>query len=226
MRRVKHKETCRLPLTPFAVTDQSFRELHRTPRKLVTFGDDQVARQGVLHHETNKAGIRYPKTEQSSPYKKLGSPAITGNWGTARDSKKNAPRQAVKLSDAVDNNRDPLMISEGTNEARSRRYSQQVLQHLRRSLSENARSTIIRVTESFGTPSKNFRDIKKGPSRTEQIPQAIVQIGHGWEASAIKYPRCEINIEKKIPNGLNVQIRDTGGGSWGRSTGQAYGFLG
>ena len=43
---------------------------------------------------------------------------------------------------------------------------------------------------------------RKWPSRTERIPQATVQIIHGWKASVRKYPRCcNANCKNKKPMG-------------------------
>ena len=57
---------------------------------------------------------------------------------------------------------------------------------------------------------------RKGPSRTDCTPQLIVQIRHGWEASARKYPRCwDTPIDKKSAEANHDSLgrKQTGGGA-------------
>ena len=82
-------------------------------------------------------------------------------------------RRAVRHSNTTRQERIPPSISNGTNQARSRGNNKKICWQFRSLLQKRLR-----------------HKKRKGPSRSEQIPQVIVQIRHIWEATERKYPRC------------------------------------
>ena len=81
----------------------------------------------LLNKGKNKAGAKFPRTEQSILSKNSGDPVTTGSCGTSKNPQKERHQTSNQtMIQSVDKSRDPLRRLEGINEARLRGDIQQL----------------------------------------------------------------------------------------------------